>query len=283
MLSATSSWSGCSKQAARELLITQLLNGVVCGMRSQGDRASLPLLTFLGTRGGIEKRSARHRRHSALLLEHRKFRLMFDCGGDWLGRIKEIDPSAIVLTHAHPDHARGLAAGAPCPVYATAQTWALISHYPISDRHVIRIGKPFALARAQLEAIAVEHSVRAPAIGYRVAVGGTRFFYVPDLVSIRGRRKALRNVALYIGDGARVERPLLRRRGRRRIGHAAICTQLDWCRHAAIRHAIFTHCGSEIVGTNARIMAARLGQLGRERGVIADIAYDGMTLTLQAS
>lgn len=48
---------------------------------------------------------------------------MLDCGADWLGRVARLRPSAIVLTHAHPDHAAGLADGAPCPVYATAETW----------------------------------------------------------------------------------------------------------------------------------------------------------------
>ena len=41
-------------------------------------------------------------------------------GADWLHRIGEVSPTAIVLTHAHSDHVDGLRAGAPCPVYATA-------------------------------------------------------------------------------------------------------------------------------------------------------------------
>jgi glyoxylase-like metal-dependent hydrolase (beta-lactamase superfamily II) len=49
---------------------------------------------------------------------------MIDCGADWLARLKAVAPSAIVITHAHPDHAFGLARGAPCPVYATAETWS---------------------------------------------------------------------------------------------------------------------------------------------------------------
>ena len=71
---------------------------------------------------------------------------MLDCGADWLGRVARLRPSAIVLTHAHPDHAGGLADGAPCPVYATAETWGRIGRYPIAERRIIEAVTVSALA-----------------------------------------------------------------------------------------------------------------------------------------
>ena len=62
---------------------------------------------------------------------------MIDCGADWLGRLKTVDPTAIVLTHAHGDHAFGLAQGAACPVHATDETWSLIERFPLADRHTV--------------------------------------------------------------------------------------------------------------------------------------------------
>ena len=50
-------------------------------------------LTFLGTRGEIEIRSRRHHRHSALLIVHKKARIMIDCGADWLGRLPILAPT----------------------------------------------------------------------------------------------------------------------------------------------------------------------------------------------
>src|SRR5437870_11375912 len=79
-------------------------------------------LTFLGTRGEIDTRTRRHRMHTSLLVSHGGARAMIDCGLDWLGKFERLHPSAIVLTHAHPDHAWGLKRGAPCPVYAPQKT-----------------------------------------------------------------------------------------------------------------------------------------------------------------
>jgi len=73
-------------------------------------------LTFAGTRREIELRTRKHRRHSVLVVSYRGFRLMIDCGADWAGRAGELRPGAILLTHAHPDHAWGLRQGAPGPV-----------------------------------------------------------------------------------------------------------------------------------------------------------------------
>ena len=99
-------------------------------------------LTFLGTRGEIDARTRRHRMHTSLLVSYRSAKVMIDCGLDWLGKLKRVSPNAIVLTHAHPDHAWGLKQGAPCPVYAPEKTWQELKHYPIKDRHVIKKRTP---------------------------------------------------------------------------------------------------------------------------------------------
>jgi hypothetical protein len=85
---------------------------------------------------------------------------------------------------------------------------------------------------------------------------------------------------VYIGDGASVTRPVIRRREGVRIGHSPIRTQLDWCRAQAVARAIFTHCGSQIVGGDERVLGPLVRRLGRKRGLDARIAYDGMELSL---
>jgi phosphoribosyl 1,2-cyclic phosphodiesterase len=238
-------------------------------------------LTFLGTRGYIDVRAPRHRRHSTLLVAHRRARVLIDCGEDWAGRLGRLRPHAVLVTHAHPDHAGGLRGGAPCPVWATSEAWRAMAGFAIAprDRRVVERRRPRRIAGITFEAFAVVHSIRAPAVGYRIAAGGVAVFYVPDVLAIPDRAAALRGVRLYVGDGASVVRPIVRRRGRRRFGHAPIRTQLEWCRAEGVGHAVFTHCGSQIVAADAPRIEARIAALGRASGVAARIARDGMVVT----
>jgi hypothetical protein len=105
-------------------------------------------------------------------------------------------------------------------------------------------------------------------------------FYVPDLVFIHDRAAALKDVQVYIGDGATVTRSFIRRRGKALIGHSPVRTQLTWCEKEGVSQAIITHCGSEIVTSDKRKLSAKLRAMVAERGVEVRIAYDGMKLKL---
>ncbi len=238
-------------------------------------RQQAATLTFLGTRGEIDVLSRRHRRHSSLLVQCHAASIMIDCGADWLGRVKRVAPTAIVLTHAHADHAAGLTAGAPCPVYATKETWDLIGRYPIRKRRRILAGKPIVVDGIRIKAFPVKHSARAPAVGYRISVRDKAFVYLHDVGENPNASTVLRNVTLYIGDGATISRAMVRKKRETLIGHATVVDQLRWCERAGVRHAIFTHCGSPIVRGDVRTLSAVLRRLGREHGVEARFAYDG--------
>lgn len=237
-------------------------------------------LTFLGTRGEIEARSPWHRRHSALLVEHTSARIMIDCGADWLGRLHAIAPTAIVLTHAHLDHAGGLAEGTPCPVYATSETQCILKRFPIGDRRTMPLTRTVTIGAVSFRAYRVEHSARAPAVGYRVSAKAGSFFYLPDVASLPSPSDVLRGIGIYIGDGATLRRSMVRVTDGALIGHAPIATQLGWCANAHVHRAIFTHCGSPIVRGNARAFAAIVRDLGREHGIDASLACDGDRLCL---
>jgi phosphoribosyl 1,2-cyclic phosphodiesterase len=238
-------------------------------------------LTFLGTRGYIKVRTRRHRMHASLGVSYLRRWVMVDCGEDWTARLDALAPPAIVITHAHPDHAFGLRAGAPCPVYATEAAWAGLAGFPIADRRVLSPRTPTEIVGLTFEAFPVEHSTRAPAVGYRITAGRVIVFYAPDLVSIHDRHAALAGVSLYIGDGATPERPLVRRRGTALIGHTPIRTQLGWCQKEGVARAIFSHCGTQIVGGGEREAARRVEAMAVERGVEARIAYDGLELVVR--
>jgi phosphoribosyl 1,2-cyclic phosphodiesterase len=237
-------------------------------------------LTFLGTRGEIDAHTRRHRMHTSLLVSYRGANVMIDCGLDWLGKLKRVDPSAIVLTHAHSDHAWGLKQGAPCPVYAPEKTWRELQNYPFKERRLIKERTPTKICGITFEAFPVEHSILSPAVGYRVSAGDTRIFYAPDLIFIHERSAALNGVQFYIGDGATVTRSFIRKRGRALIGHSPVRTQLTWCEKEGVPRAIITHCGSEIVTGDERDVGAKICVMAAERGIEVRIAYDGMKLKL---
>jgi phosphoribosyl 1,2-cyclic phosphodiesterase len=237
-------------------------------------------LTFLGTRGYIEPRSERHAMHSSLAVSYRGKVVMIDCGEDWLGKLDELRPEAVLVTHAHPDHAFGLREGAPCPVYATRESWERMENFPIADRRMVRGREPFELCGITFEAFPVQHSIRAPAVGYRIGAGRKTVFYAPDLVYIHDRAAALADCALYIGDGATVSASMVRRDGDQLFGHTPVRTQLTWCRKEGVPKMIVTHCGSGIVTGEMEGVRDQIRAFARERGVEVEVAYDGMEVVL---
>ena len=240
-------------------------------------------LTFLGTRGEIEARTRRHRMHASLEVAYYGRRVMVDAGEDWRGELEGLAPRAIVVTHAHPDHAWGLKDGAPCPVHASGESWEAMDGYPIppEDRRRVEPRTPFEVEGIGFEAFTVEHSTRAPAVGYRITAGRRAVFYVPDVAYILEREAALDGVDLYVGDGATLDRSFIRRQGDRLIGHAPVRTQLTWCRKEGVPEAVITHCGSQIVEGDERTLGARLREWAEARGVEATIAHDGMERVLR--
>ena len=59
--------------------------------------------------------------------------------------------------------------GAPCPVYVTRETWRLLDSYPIAERRLVNERDPIEIGPMRFGAFAVEHSLRAPAVGYRAS------------------------------------------------------------------------------------------------------------------
>ncbi|MFO8006268.1 MAG: MBL fold metallo-hydrolase [Candidatus Brocadiia bacterium] len=238
-------------------------------------------LTFHGTRGEIEARTELHDMHTCCEVAYRGKGVTIDCGTDWREELDRLNPQALVITHGHPDHVDGLRDGAPCPVWATDQTWEIIGGWDIPERHVVEHREPFEVRGIRFEAFPVVHSTRAPAVGYRVSAGVVTIFYVPDLVYIEDRQAALRGAKAYVGDGATIEKSFVRKPGDTLIGHTPVRTQLTWCQKEGVPLAVVNHCGSQIVEAKPEEVEARIEALAEERGVEVKIAYDGMELVLR--
>jgi phosphoribosyl 1,2-cyclic phosphodiesterase len=216
-----------------------------------------------------------------MLLSSRWGRVLIDCGEDWLGRADRLRPTAILITHGHPDHAGGLRRGATCPVYATAATWQIMARWPVQVRCQLPLQQRVMIGGFVIEAWPVQHSLKAPAVGFKISTRDGCLFYAPDVAALDRPKRTLQNVDLYVGDGAVLVRPLVRNRGRVVIGHASVATQLDWCRTGGVTRAIFTHCGSGIVRSAPSRVDEVVQALGTARGVEASLAHDGLIISLR--
>jgi phosphoribosyl 1,2-cyclic phosphodiesterase len=166
-------------------------------------------------------------------------------------------------------------------VYATKASWESLVAYDLDRREVVTARQPVEISGITFEAFPVLHSTRAPAVGYRVTAGQVTIFYVPDVVWIEDREGALGGAGVYVGDGATATRSMVRKIDHNLVGHTPLRTQLTWCQKEGVPRAIFTHCGAEIVKGDPDELSAEVDALAEERGVEADIAYDGMEVVLR--
>lgn len=238
------------------------------------------ILKFLGTKGYVEEKNKKHKRHSSLLITYRKKKLLIDWGLDWYGRLNSINPDWILITHAHPDHAFGLKEGTPKAVYAAWSTYKFLRKFALPNLKKIKKNIPFKLGPFKIMAYSVIHSIKAPAVGFRITAAGKTLAYNPDLIFIKNRRKIFKDLDLYIGDGSSVTRPMVRRKENKLFGHSSIRTQITSCKKFKIRQAIFTHFGKEAIGMGEKKLEKKLDEFGGGELKVA-AAYDGMRKILR--
>jgi len=229
-------------------------------------------LVFLGTKGEIEESSPRHGYHASLLIISAQTRIIIDYGMLRKHSLDELVPEAVLITHAHPDHYAWLnePVDTQVTVYLTEETLDYGKHRP-PNKKVIKPGQKFAIKDIKVTPYRVIHSIRCPAVGYRVESEGKTLVYNSDLVDIVEKEAVLTGVDYYIGDGSAIKANLVRRRGDQLFGHTRITTQINWCRKFGIEHIIFTHLGKETIEHEAAFT--------REHPE-AVLAYDGLEMDI---
>ena len=217
--------------------------------------------------------------HSALMLISRGKRLLLDAGQTWKGRLRSLAPDWIAITHAHPDHAFALEEGTGVPVYVSEESRRLLSRYPVRRFRVFDDGQTIRLGPFRVRPYDVVHSIRAPAVGFRVTADRTTIVYNPDVVAIVDEERTLRNVDVYVGDGASLTRPLVRRRGAALFGHTTVRAQLNWCKRHAIPRAYVVHCGKQLGEMPPAELRRRVDALAGPE-LRAEVARDGLAVDL---
>lgn len=229
-------------------------------------------VTFLGTKGEIAESPQAHQYHSSLMVDVGDFRLIIDYGDIRRYSLEELAPGALLITHAHPDHYAWLHEDieTEVPVYVTKETLEYGRYRP-GHAIVIEPGTPFNVGPVQSYAYRVLHSIRCPAVGFRLKVDGKTLIYNPDVVDIVDKDGVLNGVDYYVGDGSSVRANLVRRRDDRLFGHVRIMTQIHWCEKHGIPNMYFTHLGTETVQREAEFQKGYGNAILARDGMVVEI------------
>ncbi len=241
-------------------------------------------LHFYGTRGYVEEESPAHRGHSAWTLETGGFRLLCDFGENRKGLLPEIAPDAIFVSHAHPDHAGGLAEGTSVPVLASAVTHEITKGFPLAKRVTLAPGTAARVGPLAITAFPVVHSIRCPCIAARIETPEGVVVYSGDIVAFEDPAAALTGAALYVGDGSTLKGSLVRRQPSGvLVGHTTVRAQLGWLDAFAVPRAVFSHFGKGPIEMGEEALAEALAAIAAERAprCEASAARDGRELDLE--
>jgi ribonuclease BN (tRNA processing enzyme) len=229
-------------------------------------------LIFLGTKGEIEESNEKHSYNASLLLVSDGDRLLIDYGMLHKYSLEELAPDAILITHAHPDHYAWLKqdVATDVPVSLTEETLEYGKLKPTKSQ-VIEADKWYNQGSLRFLAYRVLHSIRCPAVGYKIKAQGKTLIYNSDLVAIVDKETVLADVDYYIGDGSSIKANLVRRRGDTLFGHTRITTQINWCKNYGIENIYFTHLGKETIAAEDQF---------RRDHPEAVLAYDGLEVII---
>lgn len=191
----------------------------------------------------IEESNFFIKKQSSLLIRYSRFTLMFDAG--WGIDVRKYDPDLIILSHAHPDHIRGLfdsrVLGGDIPIYCNGRTASFLTGVHgskpdnvnvITKRNSWITLNPDPLIRVY--PFNVVHSVIAPETGMVISVGEGEdkvVFLIPGDV-LEMPLDLFKKADVYIGDASSLKRDIVRihRGSGRKVGHASILRQLTWVR-----------------------------------------------------
>lgn len=128
-------------------------------------------IKILGTRGEIEEKKPWHTLHSGVLIDNR---VLIDLGEE---EYLDYDPSFVVFTHFHPDHAFF--------VRSKNELKKEIEAYgpekPDEMESVTKVTGPFSREGYKFTPIPTIHSVKVTSQAYIIEKGGKRLLYTGDM------------------------------------------------------------------------------------------------------
>jgi ribonuclease BN (tRNA processing enzyme) len=228
-------------------------------------------ITILGTRGEIEESARLHSKHSGVLIDNR---LLLDCGEPVF--LKH-NPSHILITHLHPDHAFFVRSGdfeqIDTPIYAPEKYKTL----PITVKQ-----SSFTIGGYKITPIPTLHSAKVKSNAYVIEHGQKKILYTGDMIWIEKKyHKLLYNFDLVITEASHMRKGGLVRRDKKTgaiYGHTGVPNLIALFKQYT-HTIVLTHFGAWFYHD---IKAARkeIQALARQNEVEIIVGYDGLQLTI---
>lgn len=241
-------------------------------------------LIFAGTRGEIEEENEKHKYHSSLILEESNCSILIDIGvkhsEKLYSQINSFD--AILITHAHPDHYLWTTIKdnfITVPVYLTFDTLNYSNNKPLNFR-IFEAQVKFKIKHFEIAAFDVIHSLRCPAVCFKIKGLEKQVLYAPDILdTAQPKDVVFSNIDVLIADGSSFDINLVRNRDGKLFGHAMIKTIINWCKKYNVKQLIITHCGKQIVSGNEEELFKKILNIAENKLKVL-IAFDGMELEI---
>ncbi len=150
-------------------------------------------LIFAGTRGEIEEENQKHRFHSSLIVEENDTSILIDIGVKHSENLyKDINKfDAILITHAHPDHYLWTIKKDDfinIPIYSTEKTLNY-SQFKPKNFVVFLPQKKFYIKNFEITAFNVIHSLRCPAVCFKIKTKEKQIVYAPDILDTEEKKE----------------------------------------------------------------------------------------------
>jgi glyoxylase-like metal-dependent hydrolase (beta-lactamase superfamily II) len=226
-------------------------------------------IRVLGTRGEIDEEAPAHLLHSGVLVDRA---LLLDLGER---TFLDLSPSAVLITHLHPDHAFFVREKSPVkmPLYAPE---------PYKAMNILVPEEEFRIGEYRIRAIPTHHSKLVRSLAYRVEKDGQKFLYTGDLIWIDTMyHHLLGDLDLVITDGSYLRKGGMVRRDEKTgqiFGHNGI-PELIHLFSEFTRHILLVHFGSWFF-EDISASEEKLHRLGKSLGMEVLVGYDGMEIDL---
>ena len=244
-------------------------------------------IVFLGTRGLVEEQSDTHKRHSGLLIKSNTTKLLIDVGEK---NYLDLNPDAIIVTHAHPDHFNKEITTVEKPVYSTKQILRLLKG-DIKNPVSVEVEKPFKIGDITCTLYKTLHSIKTPSVAVRLEHNDKVVVYTSDVLYIYNRDKFLNGATLAIGDGSSLKKGGIVRKDEELgiYGHEGIPDQIAWFLKAGVKAIAITHLGKEAIEKGDKDLEFMLQEMVKEEANRLDkqpvpiiVAKDGLELSMEA-